>query len=967
MADNVYIFTKKSPYQGSLLGEIQTDFNMNFTIDGAKDSTKIIVRSLSGIEVEPMTILWHYNTNTWWCVDKDKVDRYENESGFIYVHTIQLNGAKELFNARDLTDCGFNSNRYTLRQFINRLIKLSKWEYPGYLINVVFGNNLEPAQYVSFVKTFENYTLLSALREFLDGYNCDFKLTFGVSGSVDSNFYLGQADITIIPKTGNVDLPTLNESNFKDVRETKVIEKNSFGTTVVSNAENVISSVPKTYPSQGSVRLSSSQYTITPSTAVLRLPSKVYKLNWLKIIFPLTLTIEHWQDDTNRVVYPHNPKSIDELKDLIIGIINSEYGNEATNVINSLNSSWNSIVTTLQLSSTTTLYEGNSLNPVTAQIVQGENVPYIPKIYYESGTAQTDGKIIVTDKDQRNCLPHKEQGVYWTRGSNLIEGFDFLAHGRVSRRIDTDDQGSGSTIISIPTSSHGTFKITFHRPEQQTTADMFQVLGVSGTSYIVNYIPMSDLKIKIDNTRDTNDIQLYNQNGKLTDSVALSKMLNSYSREISSDKITRFMEYYDFDNVPKAGQLVTYNSELYVINNVSLDFAMNENGYYISGEFTMCKYVSTKSLMVNPNTNIRDYGIPQNFNVKRKQLFRDYIEFSYVQESGATGSLYSSAIPLSFDISGHTPKTHTVAIECEYENQVDGSRFWDYQLETTIYKLEKMQIEVLDFNDNNIIGYGSQNTHSAFQVSRIFSGMLDTINTPISYVDENGEVKGLTLCWANAEQIATAWEEYKISEGYGSNTDYDLSNFSVFIPSFIVGALEQCDMIINEDEYYKDATEVPVFEHSFQVGDSDDVLIGDKILDNPEERRYCYMYGFNIKDPNTMNITNGIVNSPNVIKSQNYDLYTLQQAVKIEQFDDYIDITFYQDIQLNFLTVDHPYIYGSNYTGSLTKDIAIIRHKIGQLEERVLSKDVIMVLKNVPLTAISSNKIRLYKNKYKLR
>ena len=43
--------------------------------------------------------------------------------------------------------------------------------------------------------------------------------------------------------------------------------------------------------------------------------------------------------------------------------------------------------------------------------------------------------------------------------------------------------------------------------------------------------------------------------------------------------------------------------------------------------------------MVNPNTNIRDYGIPQSFNVKRKQLYRDYYELDYVSQ-GNVGSSY---------------------------------------------------------------------------------------------------------------------------------------------------------------------------------------------------------------------------------------------------------------------------------------------------------------------------------------
>ena len=71
------------------------------------------------------------------------------------------------------------------------------------------------------------------------------------------------------------------------------------------------------------------------------------------------------------------------------------------------------------------------------------------------------------------------------------------------------------------------------------------------------------------------------------------------------------------------------NNEYYVINNISIDFYINEQtepygsswgidkendriGYYMTAEVSMSKKVATKSLITNPNTNIRDYGIPQN-------------------------------------------------------------------------------------------------------------------------------------------------------------------------------------------------------------------------------------------------------------------------------------------------------------------------------------------------------------------
>ena len=49
---------------------------------------------------------------------------------------------------------------------------------------------------------------------------------------------------------------------------------------------------------------------------------------------------------------------------------------------------------------------------------------------------------------------------------------------------------------------------------------------------------MTDVKIKVDNTVDNHNVKMYNQNGKLSDGVGLSKLINSYSKEIATDNIT---------------------------------------------------------------------------------------------------------------------------------------------------------------------------------------------------------------------------------------------------------------------------------------------------------------------------------------------------------------------------------------------------------------------------------------------
>ena len=924
MRDVVYIFDKLSPYTRVELGEIQTAFNMSFTIDGTKDSTKLIVRSFSGDEIEPYTILQHYNTNTWWVVTNDKVERYTNEDGFIYVHTIQCSGAKELLNARDLTDCGFNDNTYTVDQLLKRLVKLSKWDFPN--VDFVYGNNIDSTQLVNYIKTFENYTLFSAIREFLDGYNCDFTLTF----TTNANGSLNRAKINIIPKTGNVDLTTLDESMFKDVREIKKIDKNSFGTTVVSNAENVISSVAKTYPSQGSVRLSGNEYTITAETAVLRLPSKVYKMNWLKMYFSIHLKL--WDTFSSNqpisldfYVNVANQKALDNFEDTFESELRSWLSRSESwyqGVMSAFHAQIDTILDKIKRGGTVSFYEGNSLNPVNIvnnvnqpYIVKGADVPYIPKV--ADGNNNFD--VILTDKATRDCLPLKKQGIYWTRGSDLIQGWDFLGTNSMAGGIltwssslvnyhSTDLYNESSAVIFSTTQEQDVLSLEVTQKLELKIKDM---------SFVVNYIPMSDLKLEIDNQNSSKDMQLYNQNGRLTDSVALSKILNSYSREISSDNITRYMDYYGFSNCPKAGQMVKYNNQLYVINDISFDFYPNENdSYFINAEINMCKYVSTKSLMVNPNTNIRDYGIPQNFNVVRKQLYRDYLEFAYTPDTHADSSFYmTNNLPIdlttlpsnnAYRRNGVQVLSHTVGIRCTYKNQVDNSYYWFYQVETTTYRLDKMYIEVLDFKDNNIIGYGNQNTHSAFQLSRIFQGFLDTINTPISYVDENGNVEGFMLRYANQDQLTYVWNLYQSQTAYANNTSYDPTNFSVLIPTYIFSEMEDnCDMQIDEPAYQKDATEVPMFEYVFQVGDSDDVLIGDKILDNArveEDKLYDFVWFYYIvkKNAGTLNQINAQKYAYDIEESVSLDI--LDNAINITEYSNAIDITIRSDVSFSPIT-----------------------------------------------------------------
>ena len=987
--DLVYIFDKITKTR-NLLGEIQKGFNMSFVIDGTKDSARIIVYSFNGDEVEPNTVVYHLKTNTWWIVSEDNVERYMSDAGFLYIHNLQLEGAIELINARDLTDCGFDDNKYTINDFITRLFKLSNFEYTLTFDNTIDNNFLNKK--VDFIKTFENYTLLSALREFLDAYNMCAKLTFETT-TISSVTTITNAILNIVSKTGNFNLEQHDIDDFDLVREKKILSKESFGTCVISNAENVISTKSKTFPSAGTIRLSSTTKNVTPNNAILRLPSKVFKGNWLKMTFPINVNFTFYepggQITSGDAKYnPFNNASYNKFVNQVQYYL-STYGTAtaqayADTIKNVLLEDENkeNISEKLNRIGAVTLYEGNKIIPTypgaTIEIKKGDDVPYLTKMSYAFGEPRIP--FVFTDKETKEMLEHKLQGVAWERGSNIITGFEFLNSihpvNSYSVNIQYTDYYQDYTNTQVFVYHYGSDE------EQYFELTIFYdlIIDKNDVSFIVNYIPMLDLKIKVDNQRDKKDTQLYNQNGKLTDSVALSKLINSYSKEISSDKITRYMNCFSFNDAPKLGSIVKTNNEYYVINNVSFDFTQNESNdtsefdYYIECEITMCKYVSTKTLLVSPNTNIREYGIPQNFNVKRKQLYRDYYELSYSLYSDANQNTPYLNPFYVFNFSHYQidNDNYICVMKLHFDNvfggdedeSIAGSDTWYYQLETTNYYLSKMVYIVLDFNDNNIIGYGSQNVFSGFDISRVFSGFTDTVNTPISYVDDKGEFKDIDILYCTNTQITDIYDEYQ--EEKGDTSFYaNLYNYSIFVDSDIYSKALSNNLIrITEDNYYKDALEVPVFEFAFQVDDSADVLIGDNILfryDGNVIYFYTYVVGDNLTQNNCFdNQTLESVVSPVG--------WRLQNGARIGYNSSPIPsltITLYGYTRYN--ASDDEWTDGTQQTIQAGKDLAIFRHAYNT-ETQEENVDLMLIAKKVKSNNIlPSGALLLVINHYKLK
>jgi hypothetical protein len=207
-------------------------------------------------------------------------------------------------------------------------------------------------------------------------------------------------------------------------------------------------------------------------------------------------------------------------------------------------------------------------------------------------------------------------------------------------------------------------------------------------------------------------------------------------------------------------------------------------------------------------------------------------------------------------------ESHTALIKCQYEtacggggtdfdgNRVQPKTVWCFQLDSVVTYLKKAVCEVIEFPDNNIIGYDSQNITCGFDIRRVFemagigSVDIDAINTPIQYTDGNGRVMSFTISMLNNTSLKSVWDEYKKGkeQQYGVTYSGSLYNRCVFIPTELFNmSLNDADYIINATTYKKDAIEVPVFEYCCQIDDTDDVLIGEDILAQREDD-FVYLY-----------------------------------------------------------------------------------------------------------------------------
>lgn len=950
----LWIFDKVS-LEKIVYGEFENNFSCSLTLDQSRDSAKIIVKNFDSNVVLPNTICYMPTLGLWWIIANDNATRYASEESKGYwQHELQLLGAIEIFAHRDMINCGFNKDRYTLGTMLNRFNNLVDFELPISFDFTYYNEN----ENIGYIKAFENYTPLSAIKEICNGINAIPKLTFEISADE-----LVSATIHIIPKTG-IDNTPIDIDDLDEDSEVKTINRSSYGSTVLSNAKNCVSPDLIRYPTSGGTLLSCGGGELSPANAYIKLPTNVdYVEKIILSFFSCNIVFDFIDDDGNtgsasigEYMYGClDNKNKDFVYDYIFATLDNHeiaYSTTCNNAKNELIKNKIKIYKLLEERAGAWCFYNGSINTFKDQELHlvNRNFSFGDINYYK------------TYDNQDLCM-------YWEQGKNTINNFKWFDYA-LNRTGGDDTKG----LIYYPMARED---LELESGAQEVFSGDYIVIGSNleqnntgmsnkAMKYVVYYRPQVNVKLKIKNDLRSKDTSIYNQNGKLVDSKALSKLLLSYSNEIKSEEITRYKTYYSFNEVPSIGSVIDNNGVRYIINNLSLDFYELESDYFIKANITLTKEVACKSIMVSGNNNIRDYDCPQNYNVNREQIYRDYYEFDYSLKH-TESTYYNFTKKLIFNFDKYIAKSQHMAFL-----KIKNNQYYDYlyfKKETIKTNIAKQMIETLDFEDNNIIGYNSVNNRlPVFNALELFN-IVTTYQVPISYVDELGELNSISIAFVDSDMYEQLVYAYIRDNGYDDDR-FNYFNYSPMIPQTMWEECEQDatkrDLLISESSYKKDGLEKPKFEFVTTFGNANGIIIGDDFLveDEVTETNKMIVYGYvendiPLNEDNWKDHTRPRENiSGNIV---------INDAVTISYDDEERELTIYFYSQL-IIDKNGIIVGATPNASSLTgKNISINKIKIDTTTQdtQIVNQTMLLGINN--LKGNQTNFLNLYINNWKLK
>ena len=898
---------------------ISGGFNIAYNLDGTLDSATIQVFNGEDYALETNTLCKMTFNNSWWVVKSDKKEYVNSETSNKWKHTIELLDPRHLLKSRSLISCGFNKDRYTYQTFLDRLISLSNFKEATVSVGSVFNPNNK----VKVIKSFDNYTLGKALEEFGNSENAIHKVDY-----IDEK----TPYIYFLSKSGNnnpiIDLDTDAKHKVASYVNEEMGNKD-FASKVISNIENAISSVPQRYPLTGGKFLDSDAFELTKDNAYFKMPSKAFKVNKLVVVPRIKIVRLQVGDagtETNtfsKAFYPYSQKQIlDVINDTFIENVEGSMTNEelAKHIFDAVRCEL-----TIDKQENKLTNRGGDAHPMF--ISENLSAKHDKQDWYFKFKEGND-KITNFKCLDYTGSPISDNGTFIKPIVN-----SFLTYYNFSA-----PQQSPNGYRQLGT--HTCVRKTDGNNDQIVVYTQF--LTPNDTKFAVEYIPQSDMVMSYENGTKTKDITLFNQTGNFIDNFAVSKLVKSYATDISGNTHNYYTYYDKFFDILEVGRKVykTINGkrELMVISTVSIDYI---NGEKYAVMYTLSKYSAVKSLMISADSQIRDYDTPQRNNVKRKQNYKDYIELSFSQYVGTPDAPYThlSNLPnlLTLESKRKGSQVDYVAFigidnwHINSETINPNARY--FQIPTYAIYYDSSVSVVVDFNDNNIIGYdkSNQGTIMEWDISKwnTFFGTTKRYNIPINYTASSGNFGELTqieIKLADKSVIDSTFEYFRTSVVGLDNQDYSDYNITEIAPlsqKIFHEIMGDHQVYLLEEHYNKDGLEVPFFQYTFQVGNTKDIKVGSRILVNHKSSvDKIFLYQFHIRNDAMIDDSNF---NELEIESINGNEITIKNACVIYYHENvrYMKIHFYSFATFNIQT--GAISNTTNYTSNIeNKNVEIV-------------------------------------------
>jgi hypothetical protein len=657
--------------------------------------------------------------------------------------------------------------------------------------------------------SFENYTIANAIKNIARSINAIPKLQAVVSFSSGPAIWkVDNFILTFVNRSGlDTAIPSGNLNDlFPTAYEKNMNSSDQFLTRSVSNITNAKSSSLVISPLNGGFKIITPNSLIyNPDNAIVYLPSKIDKIDFIRVYPTIELVARGGVGPTNVVLYTNY--YTDKLE-------------------------WSSIIESLRATLTTTYLLTNEEvdtaksalpDPILqAQFNYGDSINKT-----SSGYTKTffEDKLTIKNKfdfdtiDISSNTDVQDRTCHWKPFTNElimsktfrygldVFGFvNFYEANQYRLLVEGDGLGAYELYLKIKSIGSGFFTDRVRNDEV-----LIQV----------GYYPIADIKVSIDNDNDSQDEKFYNQSGKVIDAVSVSKLITAHTNDSVEGTKIRNARYQspdeDFSDILPLGQIVRDSNNLYVVSQRSIDGLVNNASEYYNVIYTLSRNRIARSENIIADSAVINYKTPDDNLVFRNQLYKDYIEFSLQSIHNQTPYLaLNKLFTLNSTLAG-TNFDYTVLAKNEYGATPDIVR---YVRSPTIFDLHKSKLMNIDWQDNNLLGY------------RLDSTGDDYVQTPIVYTDDAGKATDFELLFCNTKEINDANTDFNdpsvvdLLAPFGDLTEVDED----FYDDDIVTD-NRFSIRIQEPDYDKDPFEIPVFEYMVQANDDYNAL-GNTVVGN---------------------------------------------------------------------------------------------------------------------------------------